>query len=94
MEQKIIRCATAIKNAMIKNPAWHIGRHSDGSPALDIDALQVELEDGRIAGWLGLEAVDQCNLSEWSGAMEFVIHQERNKQQEVDRFDITNKIDR
>jgi hypothetical protein len=94
MDQTIIKAAIAIKNAMIKNPAWHIGRHSDGSPALDIDALQAELEDGRIGGWLGLKAVDACGLAQWSGAMELVIREERNKQQELDRFDITNRIDR
>lgn len=92
--QIIINAAKAIKNSMIKNPAWHIGKHQDGSPALDIDSLYGELEDAKIGGWLGLKAVQQCTLSDWSAAVELVIREERNKQENVDRFDITNKIDR
>jgi hypothetical protein len=88
------KAAVAIKNAMIKNSAWHIGKHKDGSPALDIDSLYQELADARIGGWLGLKAVEACTLSDWSAAMEIVISQERHKQQDVDRFDITNRIDR
>ena len=91
--QIIINAAKAIKQAMIKNPAWHIGKHEDGTPALDIDALYEELENGRIGGWLGLKAVDACNLGEWSGAVELVIREERNKQENADRFDFTNKYD-
>jgi hypothetical protein len=93
-QQIIINASKAIKNAMIKNPAWHIGKHQDGTPALDIDSLYQELVDGRICGWLGLKAVQACNLGEWSGAIELVIREERNKQENVDRFDITNRIDR
>ena len=52
-----------------------------------------ELENGRIGGWLGLKAVDACNLGEWSGAVELVIREERNKQENADRFDFTNKYD-
>jgi hypothetical protein len=92
--QTIINAAKAIKNAMVKNSAWHIGKHEDGTPALDIDALYQELADARIGGWLGLKAVQVCTLSEWSGAVELVISQERNKQENVDRFDYTNKYDR
>jgi hypothetical protein len=92
--QVIINAAKAIKHAMVKNPAWHIGKHEDGTPALDIDALYEELENGRIGGWLGLKAVDACNLGEWSGAVELVIREERNKQENADRFDFTNKYDR
>jgi hypothetical protein len=92
--QTIINAAKAIKNAMVKNSAWHIGKHEDGTPALDIDALYQELADARIGGWLGLKAVQACTLSEWSGAVELVISQERNKQENVDRFDYTNKYDR
>jgi hypothetical protein len=95
MKNQIVNnAAKAIKNAMIKNSAWHIGRHEDGTPALDIDALYNELADGRIGGWLGLKAVQSCTLSDWSCAMELVIRQERNKQENVDRFDLTNRIDR
>jgi hypothetical protein len=92
--QTIINAAKAIKNAMVKNSAWHIGKHEDGTPALDIDALYQELADARIGGWLGLKAVQACTLSEWSGAVELIISQERNKQENVDRFDYTNKYDR
>lgn len=92
--QTIINAAKAIKNAMVKNSAWHIGKHEDGTPALDIDALYQELADARIGGWLGLKAVQACTLSEWSGAVELVISQERNKQENADRFDLTNKYDR
>lgn len=31
--------------------------------------MRSELEDGMIEGWLGLPAVDACNLSQWSAAM-------------------------
>lgn len=31
--------------------------------------MQYELENGMIDGWLGLPAIDACNLSQWSGAM-------------------------
>ena len=93
-QQIIINASKAIKNAMIKNPAWHIGKHEDGTPALDIDSLYLELADGRIGGWLGLKAVQACTLSEWSGAVELVIREERNKRENVDRFDFTNKYDR
>jgi hypothetical protein len=92
--QKVIKAAMAIKKAMLKNAHWHIGQHEDGSPALNTDALFEELEQGMIGGWLGLPEVDKCNLSEWSGAIELVINQERNKQESVDRFDLTNKYDR
>lgn len=92
-DQIIIKAAVAIKNAILRNSAWHIGRHSDGSPAFDTEKLYEELENGRIGGWLGLKAVDECALWQWSAAMEMVINQERQKQQEVDRFDITNRID-
>jgi hypothetical protein len=92
--QTIINAAKAIKNAMVKNSAWHIGKHEDGTPALDIDSLYSELADARIGGWLGLKAVDACTLGEWSAAMELVIREERNKQENVDRFDFTNRIDR
>jgi hypothetical protein len=93
-DQIIIKAAVAIKNAMIRNSAWHIGSHSDGTPALNTDKLYQELEDGLIGGWLGLKAVNECALWQWSAAMQMVIDQERQKQQEVDRFDITNRIDR
>jgi hypothetical protein len=56
--------------------------------------LYQELADARIGGWLGLKAVQACTLSEWSGAVELIISQERNKQENVDRFDYTNKYDR
>ena len=92
--QVIINAAKAIKNAMVKKSAWHIGKHDDGTPALDIDALYSELADGRMSGWVGLKAVDACTLGEWSGAVELVIREERNKQENVDRFDFTNKYDR
>jgi hypothetical protein len=92
--QIIINAAKAIKNAMVKNSAWHIGKHTDGTPALDIDALYSELADGRMIGWVGLKAVDACTLGEWSGAVEMVIREERNKQENVDRFDVTNKYDK
>jgi hypothetical protein len=93
-QEIIINASKAIKNAMIKNSAWHIGKHIDGTPALDIDSLYQELADGRIGGWLGLKAVQACTLGEWSGAVELVIREERNKQENVDRFDVTNKYDR
>ena len=76
--QIVINAAKAIKNAMIKNTAWHIGKHKDGTPALDIDSLYKELVDARIGGWLGLKAVQACTLSNWSAAMELVISQEKN----------------
>lgn len=88
------RAAVAIKNAVLRNPAWHIGKHSDGTPALDIVSLRNELEAGMVEGWLGLKAVQACTLSDWSAAMQLVIDRESAKQQEVDRFDITNRIDR
>jgi hypothetical protein len=94
MNTTINAAAVAIKRAMYANKHWHIGTHADGTPALDIDAAQEELENGRIGGWLGLKAVNACTLGEWSAAMEQVIREERNKQQEVDRFDYTNKYDR
>lgn len=87
----IINAAKAIQNAMVKNTAWHIGKHADGAPALDIDAMYEELENARINGWLGLKAVDACNLSEWSGAMELVITQERQKQDHGCSFYLLNK---
>ena len=90
----IVAAAKAIKSAMHKNKHWHIGTHSDGTPALDIDSLYNELVDGRIGGWFGLKAVQSCSLSQWSAAVELVIREERNKQEQVDRFDITNRIDR
>jgi hypothetical protein len=80
--QIVINAAKAIKNAMIKNSAWHIGKHKDGTPALDVDSLYNELADARIGGWLGLKAVQDCTLSDWSGAMELVISQEKNKRAE------------
>lgn len=86
-DQTAIKAAVAIKKAMYKNPAWHIGRHDDGTPALDTDAMQQELEDGLICGWLGIKEVEECNLSQWSAAMDWLITQERNKQCDVDRFD-------
>jgi hypothetical protein len=92
--QVINNAAKAIKKAMLKNTAWHIGIHSDGTPALNIDSLYNELADGRIGGWLGLKAVQACTLGEWSGAVELVIREERNKQEDVDRFDFTNKSER
>ena len=84
-DQIIIKAAVAIKNAILRNSHWHIGRHSDGTPAFDTDKLYKEL---------GLKAVNECALWQWSAAMQMVIDQERQKQQEVDRFDITNRIDR
>ena len=92
--QVIVKAAVAIKHAMYNNKHWHIGTHTDGTPALDIDSLYNELADGRIGGWLGLRAVNECNLGEWSAAMEIVIRDERNKQQDADRFDYTNKYDK
>ena len=80
--QIVINAVKAIKNAMIKNSAWHIGKHKDGTPALDVDSLYNELADARIGGWLGLKAVQDCTLSDWSGAMELVISQEKNKRAE------------
>ena len=80
--QIVINAVKAIKNAMIKNSAWHIGKHKDGTPALDVDSLYNELADARIGGWLGLKAVQDCTLSDWSGAMELVISQEKNKRDE------------
>jgi hypothetical protein len=94
MNATINAAAVAIKRAMYANKHWHIGTHADGKPALDIDSLYNELVDGRMGGWLGLKAVQACSLGEWSAAMEQVIREERNKQQEVDRFDYTNKHDR
>jgi hypothetical protein len=94
MNATVNKAAVAIKRAMYANKHWHIGTHADGTPALDIDKLQGELIDGSIGGWLGLKAVNACTLGEWSGAMQQVITQEFNKQQQVDRFDYTNKYDR
>jgi hypothetical protein len=94
MNTTVNQAALAIKRAMYANKHWHIGTHDDGTPALDIDRLYGELADGLMAGWEGLKAVDACNFGEWSAAMEQVITQERNKQQQVDRFDYTNKYDR
>ena len=94
MNATVNKASVAIKRAMYANKHWHIGTHSDGTPALDIDKLHGELVDGLIEGWGGIKAVDACTFSEWSGAMQQVIDQERNKQQEVDRFDYTNKYDR
>ena len=94
MNITILNAAKAIKNAMIKNSAWHIGKHQDGTPALNIDSLYEELENARIGGWLGLKAVQACTLGEWSAAVEFVIREEKNKQENVDRFDFTNRIDK
>jgi hypothetical protein len=31
--------------------------------------MQYELEEGMIEGWLGVPAIDACNLSQWSSAM-------------------------
>lgn len=90
----ISRAAVAIKRAMYRNPAWHIGKHNDGTPALDINAMQQELEDGLIVGWLGLPEVEACTLSQWSAAMELLIAQEHALQHEADRFDYTNRYDR
>ena len=47
-----------------------------------------------IYGFVSLKAVQACTLSDWSAAMQLVIDRESAKQQEVDRFDITNRIDR
>jgi len=66
MNTTINAAAVAIKRAMYANKHWHIGTHADGTPALDIDAAQEELENGRIGGWLGLKAVNVCTLGEWS----------------------------
>jgi hypothetical protein len=94
MNATVNKAAVAIKRAMYANKHWHIGTHADGTPALDIDKLQGELVDGSIGGWLGLKAVNACTLGEWSGAMQQVITQEFNKQQQADRFDYTNKYDK
>lgn len=72
------KAAIAIRNAMYKNPAWHVGRHNDGTPALDISAMERELEDGLIEGWLGIKEVEACTLSQWSCAMDWLIAQERD----------------
>jgi hypothetical protein len=93
-DQKALKAAIAIRNAMYKNPAWHVGRHSDGTPALDIDMMNRELEGGLIDGWLGIKEVEACTLSQWSCAMDWLISQERNAHCDSDRFDYTNKYDR
>ena len=57
--------------------------------------LQMDIEEkGRRADFVIDNSVDECALWQWSAAMQMVIDQERQKQQEVDRFDITNRIDR
>jgi hypothetical protein len=93
-DQTVLNAYRAMKNAMIKNSAWHIGKHEDGTPAFNIDKLNDELEGAMIGGWLGLKAVRECALYQWSAAVELLIREERNKRQNVDRFDITNRIDR
>ncbi len=78
-DQIIINAANAIVRAMQNNPAWHIGKHSDGSTAFDTDKLQDELESGLMPGWCGIKEVRDCALWQWSAAMQLIINQERSK---------------
>lgn len=65
---------------IIENATRAILQAAKRNPNITADGLQMELEGAMVEGWLGLKAVQECNLSQWSAAMESAIRTMRGQQ--------------
>jgi hypothetical protein len=64
---------------VVLNASRAILQAAKRNPNITVDGLQNELENAMIGGWLGLAAVRQCALYQWSEAMDLAIRTLRAK---------------